>query len=304
MKRKKSAVRIALICGAVGLLLCTIAGNSVNDINRVISWPEAHLGNIAFFEISGVKQFLEYEKTSIPSKVDRRDKHVYLDYKGIKNLDIEVELGDVEIQKGKSFRIETYGLPERNEREDSVLFGAYTENQTLYLSVENSKISVGSSVKPRLLITIPENLEKLTIEQNNGSVTMTGIKGGLLEVNSDLGEVKVNQSEFENMFIESDMGQINLAGCKFSQGEFDNDLGSIEIGGICTDSLNAYSDSGSIQLNLKQFIKDVSLDLSADLGEIKVNGVKTKGSSYVSHDGDIQIHAEVDLGSIEANIQQ
>lgn len=307
MKRKKSAVRIALVCGALGLLLCTVAGNAVNDVDRVLSWPEASIGNIAFFHVSGLRQYVKDEKVSVDKSShtpsDMGDKQVYLDYKDIKNLDIDCEMGSVEIVYGKSFRMETYGLPERNTAKDSLSFEAYTENQTLYISVQSEKVHIGSSLKPRIKIIVPENMNSIHINQNAGLVKLSGIKGTSLEAVSDLGEVVLDRCEFDDIYAQSNMGQITLDRCQFDQGEFNNDLGSIDISGKTTGSLYAYSDGGSITLNLDQLIKDVSLDLSADLGEIKINGEKTEGSSYVSNSGNIQIHGEVDLGSIEANFQ-
>lgn len=79
------------------------------------------------------------------------------------------------------------------------------------------------------------------------------------------------------MDIITDMGQIKLVDSAFDEGEFESSMGNVEIEGNFN-KLTADCSLGRVAVESKN--ADAKMDISVDLGAISINGKDIKGKSY------------------------
>lgn len=288
MKMKKVVyilIGLVLVGFGIGFLSWNLSGNKVGDIDS-ISWNNNHKDKSNYKDI---------------------DEKAIEIIDGIDEINIKVNYAQVNIisQDREDIDIHYYGKLSPHIKTslntkisgDELIIKADTKN--------TSKFNLSNNANLYLDIIIPTSYKNdLNVETDLGSIKIKGLELNELKAESSLGAIYVEDvSSMKNKYS-ADLGAIKT---KNIQGKLEakTSLGSIELD---YDDLNwdidAESDSGSIKVILPKNSSFI-LDAKTDLGSIKSNfpldnkessNTKLKG---ISGNGKNNISLSVDLGSID-----
>ena len=211
-----------------------------------------------------------------------------------KSISLELDAGDVIIEKGKSFNV-SYRYP---------------SNALPEIKVSGDKLVVKQKMKNihlndldcSLTITVPEgeelegingNLDVCSLKVNGfifdtsseidittdvGSIEFADCTFGDLKLDSDVGSISLDACTFKKLKAAGDVGNIDINKCTFDSADCKTDTGSINISGSFS-SLICKCDIGSITVETDKPVKNETMDLKVSGGDITVNG-EDRGSSY------------------------
>ena len=134
-------------------------------------------------------------------------------------------------------------------------------------------------------LTITQKNGKKWFQNNGGEMNMvitipqdTTLRN--LDVESDIGMIKMENTQMERGHIESDMGEVILRKNCFTDLEVESDIGNVVVD--CEEDLNAYS-----------------LKLRSDIGEITMNHEAKTKSFYQEGNSKKNLTITTDIGNID-----
>src|SRR5699024_3057347 len=239
----------------------------------------------------------------------------------INQLTISGESTDIKIEKGKKL---------------SIKFLSYTRKGKLEYETDNNQLTIyhtGSAgemkfntiidfmkkrkqlKKDELIITWPETLDMLTVNNQIGKVTVSdieaeefkiktkegaveaaGLTGNYGEFQSEMGALKIESSDFSNLYMNTEMGKLTVAGVKSERYDLLTELGKIVLNNLAPDSdLKALSKMGSVSVNYRKQPKYTKIVARANVGKVK-NALADKKiekqlyrAEYMSEMGSVKI---------------
>lgn len=239
----------------------------------------------------------------------------------INQLTISGESADIKIEKGKKL---------------SIKFLSYTRKGKLEYETDNNQLKIyhrGSAgevkfntiidfmkkrkqlKKDELIITWPKKLDMLTVNNQNGRVTISdieaeefkiktkegaveaaGLTGNYGELQSAMGALKIESSDFSNLYMNTEMGKLTVAGVKSERYDLITELGKIALNNLTPDSdLKALSKMGSVSVNYRKKPKYTKIVARANVGKVK-NALADKKiekqlyrAEYMSEMGSVKI---------------
>lgn len=223
-------------------------------------------GIFTFTLISGTRSF----KSFIPTKTQTVFDESY-STEDIKNITIDNNAGDIIIKNSKDGKIRVTANGNTDDE-----FSAAADGSTLNISnevINRRNFFIFGALKKGadIVLYLPEELDSLNI-------------------NSNFGNVKIEDKLTTNLTIDNDMGNIEA---EKLGGSFDlnTNMGNIEIEEInITADSKAVSNMGNIDIEKTNKIK---IDASVSMGD---NDVKDSTPS-----ADITLTAKTDMGDIEIN---
>lgn len=212
----------------------------------------------------------------------------------ISHLKINGEAVEIKVETGKKFGIK---------------FLSYTHKGKLEYELSNKQLTIHHSgsndvefntiidfmkkrkqlKKDELVITWPNKLDMLTIDNKDGRVTINdieaeefrlktkeggiqaaGLTGNYGEFTSSIGTLKVESSDFLNLYMETEMGRITAGGVKAERYHLITELGKISLDNLTPDSdLKALSKMGSVSVNYRTEPKSTEITAKANVGKVK-----------------------------------
>lgn len=220
------------------------------------------------------------------------DAMTIVDTEAFDSMDLDIDVGDLEIVAGDSYQIQYY-YPKKSEPDIKV------ENGRLVVT-QKQKFKRHLYDNYKMIITVPKDpeMKSLDLDMDMGSAELTDVYAKNLTVEADMGSIEIANSEFGVIDIAADMGSVTLDNVIFSQGSCEADMGSIEMTGasfervVCTadmgsididgsfEDIEADCSMGSVTITTTEDLDKISFDLSADMGDVTVNG-KNQGNKYV-----------------------
>ena len=185
----------------------------------------------------------------------------------VKELSIDIDLGEVSIQKGTEFKVD-YNYPEKYAPKIEM------EDGTLEITQKAKKFTPGSmNNKYYLNVTVPSNaeLKNAEIELNLGELRIDGLTSNRITAEGDCGSLKINGCNAENADFQADLGEIEISGCNFNSLKTEADMGDINVQGDFN-SVYAVCDMGDIDINTVKNENEVDISAKCSLGDVKVNG--------------------------------
>lgn len=212
----------------------------------------------------------------------------------ISQLKVNGEAAEIKIETGKKFGIK---------------FLSYTHKGKLEYELNNNQLTIHHSglndvkfntiidfmkkrkqlKKDELVITWPHKLDMLIIDNKDGKVTVNdieaeefslktkeggiqaaGLTGNYGEFQSSMGSLKVESSDFQNLYMETEMGRIVAGGVKAERYKLLTELGKITLDNLTPDSdLKALSKMGSLSVNYRTEPKYTKIVARANVGKVK-----------------------------------
>lgn len=224
------------------------------------------------------------------------------EYQGIK---VDLDMAQLTIVKGDTPGI-NYNLPAELvpdvNVEDGILHIENKKNQSFNLKsfIDNYNLEIVVP-KDAQLETIEVNVDlgdirineidcrKLTVNADCGNIIVKDINTDIIAVNADLGNVQAEKVSFGETNISVDAGNIQVNGCKAQTIEAGANMGNVEFRDMVFTSGKFNADMGDIVV-----CGDYdAIDAKCSLGAVNLETVKPES--------EVNIHASVDLGKVTVN---
>lgn len=282
---KKGSLKYIVGGSLVGLgLIFVITAICMGGWNTVWNFREISI------DFDGI-HFFENNETVIKGDT------VNMNTDNIKNLNIDVDYGELIIKKGDTQNIEiaTKNIVQKR-------FKCSSEGDTIKIKYGGGFSFFTWKADSEITITIPENarFEFACIENGAGRSEIKGLSSEELKINNGAGEIVLSDiAASKKIYIDSGAGAVKLDGTSCGLLEIHGGMGEIDVDStICTElkleqgvgefkysgEINGDADidsgTGSVKMKLYGLSSDYSFDVDSGIGNVKVNG-----NSPVNYDG-------------------
>lgn len=140
------------------------------------------------------------------------------------------------------------------------------------------------------------NIHELEVDNNNGTVRIrTGRKEkSIVSVNSGCSftlDVKVPEGIIKDLEIEVNVGEVKVSDIQLDELKVDSDVGDIKVENVSSAWVDVSSDVGDLNISLNEVQGDITLD--SDTGDVKIT---------IPENSDVMIDAYTNVGSIKSFI--
>lgn len=184
-----------------------------------------------------------------------RDEIVDTGFSDVNSLDLNVEIGILNIEYGDSFKVEALRIP------DNYSFSAKAKSNSLEVIFKRNDMGINNiNIDTKITITVPKDfeLENLTADTGVSTTYIKNIVAKSCKFKTGVGSLEATNINFTNMSL-------------------DNGVGESIIDGIITGKSSIKCGVGEVVLNLKGNEEDYSYDIKGGVGEVNINN-----SSYSS----------------------
>lgn len=212
----------------------------------------------------------------------------------ISQLIINGEEVEIKVETGEKFGIKFLSYTHQGKLEYEM-----TNNQLMIYHSGTNNVKFNTIIdfmkkhkqlkKDELVIVWPKKLDMLTVNNKNGKVIISdieaeefkiktkegaietaGLTGNYGEFQSAMGALKVESSDFKNLYMETEMGRITAGGVKAERYNLVTELGKISLDNLTPDSdLKALSKMGSVSANYRIKPKNTKIVARANVGKVK-----------------------------------
>ena len=201
--------------------------------------------------------------------------HIYEIDGSVKNIDVDLALGELTVEKGDKNQVEIYcDVPK--------LMPEYElKNDTVYITSPDAKINnINSQSGIKVTITLTDDIENLDAQLSLGDLNFENISASKkVDVTLNLGDLDVKNCTTEEMKVQADLGEVKITDC---------DATSSDI--ACS--------MGDVKVELPSSVEDYNLDLNVSLGELKVNG-ENRGTSVKTSGAAKNLKIDASMGDIQ-----
>lgn len=167
------------------------------------------------------------------------------------SLSIDISIGDIEIKKGNSYKLEIKNIPEDE-------YDVTNENDTLLLhSTTEHRWNLNDIQQDyKITLTIPRDkeLEDVVIYSRMGDIDIDDLIMSSLQITQDMGDIEV-----EDVIVNGDS-------------ELTNHMGDIQFSGKPLGYTTLHTSMGDIEMEIKEKEDSYFYELTTSMGDIKVNG--------------------------------
>jgi len=158
------------------------------------------------------------------------NKHESIDSKGIQELNIKADQGDINIQKSNDDKIDISLTGQATKNPDKILTTS-VEGSALNIRV-NSEITAGINLVKndyKLVVRVPEKTyDQIKLKNSFGNIDLNDIESKNLEVVTVNGDVTANGFKGEQYMFKSWLGKVDLSNMS-GQGKVDQSNGAVNI---------------------------------------------------------------------------
>ena len=233
---------------------------------------------------------------------------------GYAGLDLDMDIGSLNVVKGSEFMIEFENYPQGMEptwemKGDTLVVNqksgmnwgknadfnhkggvkltipeGSTPDMDIHLAMgglEISDLAFGSMVIDLDMgaCTITDcSMSGCSIDADMGACTLINCTMADCNIDADMGDIDFAKCTFTDGTFAADMGAITLKDCNFATADCDADMGSIEVSGAFR-GLNADCAMGSVKVTTDAGSENAAMDLKTDMGKVTVNGT-SYGNEY------------------------
>lgn len=186
----------------------------------------------------------------------------------INSLEIDFDMGEIEVLYGDELSVNYETLdslrPNISTAGGALIIKSNSENKINFFPFFD--INAG-----KIKVTLPKNqtLTSARINSDFGEVKLNDIKSNSLSVKIDAGNLELKNSDVPEMKLNSDAGNISLTNTTAKNLNISTDAGNISLDNSSIDYLTASLDAGNISATAST-IKGGTC--KSDLGNISLNG--------------------------------
>lgn len=193
----------------------------------------------------------------------------------ITNLSIDMDLGDVKIKKGTESKIRFYHINEKNVK-------VKQNGDEKEIKIKRSGIHLNEK-NVRMEITLSKQAYRLEVDNHLGDITINDVNFDQIDVDANMGDITLQNVRSKHSDINNDCGDIKMDGIYQGKTSVENKLGDIKMeitGDENTYDFDVENKLGDthIQDRTYEFKSDIkeqrgkanSLEIECHLGDIKV----------------------------------
>lgn len=184
---------------------------------------------------------------------------------GLTEIDIEVDSANVIIEQGEEAAI-TYNFPAKDK------VSLTYENGVVKFEVKEGFSLFSSGADKEVKVTIPKDKELaiIKVETDSGNININNIKCEQITAEVDSGNINMANDIAKKLIVKADSGNINVNG-QIENTDADVDTGNVTLEGDIY-IVKAESDSGDIVINSIKSQSQMRLELNTNFGDIIING--------------------------------
>ena len=239
----------------------------------------------------------------------------------ISQLIVNGEEVEIKVETGKKLGIKFLSYTHKGNLE----YETINNQLTIYHSSSKDEVKFNNIIdfmkkrkqlkKDELVISWPGKLDMLTVNNKDGKVIITdieaeefkvkttegaieaaGLTGNYGEFLSAMGALKIESSDFKNLWMETEMGRLTAGGVRAERYNLVTELGKISLDNLTPDSdLKALSKMGSVSVNYRTAPESTKIVARANVGKVKnaleQNSIKEQlyRAEYMSEMGSVKI---------------
>ena len=234
------------------------------------------------------------------------------------DIDIDMSASDVNIIEGDSFKVVYKVYEEAPEIKND-------NGKLIIKEKENSKkfrfhLGFEELDDSHVDIFIPKGtaINECKVDINAGDLLIETQTMAKLDVDTDAGNIKINESELGDALFKSNAGNLSLNDTKADKidgdvdyGNFkiedseitdltlDTDAGNTKIEKTRINNVDIKADAGNVKLDLIGEMADYSIDAKADFGNLKIDGEKQGNKFSVEGKSGKSIKVNANAGNID-----
>lgn len=237
------------------------------------------------------------------------DHETMLDLKSFRNIDVEINAGDISVVPGEDYTIH-YQLHGKETISD-----LRVEDDTLKMETSFDGEWTPDECRKFVTITVPKGtkLGEISMKTGSGNIDFTGYDYTDGKFDSGSGNVNLSEAECKTVSVNAGAGIISLTGYKADDADLETVTGNINVSQCTLVTLECNTVSDDISVSSCNISKDADLESNSgnitsigtqfksvdaeSNGEITYNG-KTYKNEYKLDKGD----PEIDANSVTGNI--
>ena len=196
------------------------------------------------------------------------------EYQSINSIIIDIAAAEMDIRSAEVLKIEGTNIPVdyKFKEDDGVL------------KISNKKVSQDS----KLVIYIPNNMNKLQLDIGAGKIQMEDIR--IKQLDLDTGAAN---TEITNLIVTSDLdidmgvGDILIENSDVTNLDLDAGVGSVEYDGYLRGTNNINCGVGNLDINLQGTQTMYKIMAERGIGELKINGTRLSGNQTIGEGSNV-----------------
>lgn len=178
-------------------------------------------------------------------------------------------------------------------------------NNTFYIIGEMTGIISTGFQSGNISITVPYGawLSTMTVDSDIGNITVEDINAGNVYLNADLGNILVFNGTFRTLDCDSDLGNVTVSSVAADSLKCYCNAGNVEALEFTAKETELEADLGNVTAIAMGSKSDYALELEVDLGKIKVDGQKVS-SPYSSYGEGNVLKARADVGNVTVDFNK
>lgn len=216
----------------------------------------------------------------------------------LRELDVELELGSLEILQGKAGSDVTLEV----EQVDGVVFTQTVKNGVLKLENKADGRRAGSTA-PTMVLTLPQDLllEKIELEVAAGEIVADWLEADELEISMDAGSLVLTQAKADRKAeLSVGMGEIQIDRLEAPAVEAECEVGAVTIKRLDGSAIKLECELGEMEVTLAGQVEDYAFTGSCELGEL-IYGGASYGNIKKLHlgSGARTVKADCEMGELQ-----
>lgn len=267
-ERKIFKIALSLVAAGAVLLGCGYIFGGCKNV----------YGNFSGFSINDSKDMVS-EKHSLDN---------------FSNISLDVDYGDIEIEKGSEFAIETI----YDKSHDDITYN--TSNDTLSVkgnrkkkvsfNIDFSDNNDNSGTKIKIYVPDGSQLAELKLQASCGDMSIEGLTFKNGTIICDYGDALLKDVECSSFTICNKCGDIDFSNIKGNDIVTNSEFGNVKISNVDAGSFSCDLKSGDMDFNNLKFENG---NISDSYGDIKGNAIDGNGLKLASKSGDIDIDGDI-----------
>ena len=213
-------------------------------------------------------------------------------YKNVKELDIDLSSSSLTIEKGETFKIEAKDLPAKIK--------VSNDDGKVKIKMKKSYFNINTG---NIVITVPEELEYLSLNAGAGNIEMSNIIVRRVRIDLGAGMSHFDNVEFKNVRINGGAGNLEITNSKLTDAKIDSGVGKIDISAYLYGNNSIECGVGKTSVTLLGDDDMYSLELEKGIGSILLDGKEYNGDVNYGK-GKNKVEIEGGIGEISVRFRK
>lgn len=194
------------------------------------------------------------------------------EYTNVESLEVDVSYANINIVSGSEFKVEASNVKKS--------FKVKEVNGTLKVSDKKGKY-FGNHSNGNITIYVPYHttLDKLTVDNGAGTISIVGITSSKLDVNQGAGKLEINHSTFYKTDIDGGAGEMNIRDSYLQDVDIDAGVGEVNIEASLVGDSKIDCGVGEMNVTLLGDKDDYKILVDKGIGNIKINRMNQKDNT-------------------------